>query len=276
VPGFRVQYLWIVGRREAPLATPRLSRTEAVVLRRHDLGEADRIVTLYTLHQGKVRAIAKGVRRPTSRLGGHLELFTRSHVMLARGRNLEIITQVDTIEPYMGLRSDLWRAGLAYYVAELVDRMTEEHAENAALYELLTRTLERIATGRRPDHAMHLFEIQALGLLGFRPELTVCVRCRETLEPVENGFSFSAGGIVCPICRARETGARAVSANALKVMRLYQNGAWATLDRLRVDVALGEDLDQTLRLYVQYIAETQLKSASFVAALRREGLVGQM
>jgi DNA repair protein RecO (recombination protein O) len=257
------------------LAPPHLSRTEAVVLRRHDLGEADRIVTLYTLHQGKVRAIAKGVRRPTSRLGGHLELFTRSHVMLARGRNLEIITQVDTIEPYMGLRADLWRAGLAYYVAELVDRMTEEHSENAALYDLLTRTLDRLASGRRPDHAMHLFEVQALGLLGFRPEFTVCVRCREPLEPIDNGFSFSAGGAVCQLCRARETGSRGLSPNALKVFRLYQNGDWATLDRLRVDVTLGEEIDQTLRLYVQYIAETQLKSAGFVASLRREGLVSR-
>ena len=119
----------------------------------------------------------------------------------------------------------------------------------------------------------HHFELQALGLLGFRPELSVCVRCREPLEPIDNGFSLNAGGAVCQTCRARETGARHLSPNALKILRLYQSGEWSTLDRLRVDAALTEEIDLTLRLYVQYIAETQLKSSGFMASLRREGLV---
>ena len=256
------------------MALARLTRTEAVVLRRHDLGEADRIVTLYTQHLGKVKAVAKGVRRPTSRLGGHLELFKRSQIMLARGRNLQVITQVETIEPFLGLREDLWRAGQAYCVAELVDRLTEEHAENQALFDRLTQSLGRIATGRRPDHAAHLFEIQALGLLGYRPELGVCVRCREPLQPADNAFSPNAGGVICPTCRPSDPSGRPLSANALKVLRLYQRDDWPTVDRLRVDSELGEELEQLLRTYLQYIAEAQLKSARFVATLRRDGLVG--
>jgi DNA repair protein RecO (recombination protein O) len=244
-----------------------------VVLRRHDLGETDRIVTLYTAHLGKVKAVAKGVRRPTSKLGGHLELFTRSQLMLARGRNLDVITQVETIDAYRGLRDDLWRAGLAYYAAELVDRLTEERAENEALYTLLTTTLGRIADSRRPDHATHVFELGALSVLGFHPELAVCAACRAPLQPIENGFSSAAGGVVCATCRPHEAAARRLSANALKMLRLYLNGSWPTIERVKLEEGLVEEIDQLLRAHVQYIAESQLKSAGFVAALRREGLV---
>lgn len=254
------------------MVSPRLSRTEAVVLRRHDLGETDRIVTLYTAHLGKVKAVAKGVRRPTSKLGGHLELFTRSQIMLAKGRNLDVITQVETIDAYHGLRDDLWRAGLAYYVAELTDRLTEERSENEALYTLLTTTFGRISSSRRPDHAIHAFELGALSVLGFHPELAVCAICRESLQPIENGFSSSAGGAVCASCRPHEPNARRLSANALKMLRLYLNGGWPTIERVKLDEGLVEEIDQVLRTHVQYVAESQLKSAGFVAALRREGL----
>lgn len=254
------------------MAPPHLLRTEAVVLRRHDLGETDRVVTLYSAHYGKLKAIAKGVRRPTSKLGGHLELFTRSQVMLARGRSFEVITQVETVDAYRGLRDNLWRAGLAYYVAELVDRLTEEHAENPALYALLTTTLARIADSRRPDSAAHVFELQALSLLGYHPEVSVCAICREPLQPLENGFSSPAGGAVCATCRPHEPSARRLSANALKMLRAYLNGSWPTIERIKLDEGLVEEVDDVLRRHVQYVGESQFKSAGFVAALRREGL----
>lgn len=254
------------------MASSHLVRTEAVVLRRHDLGEADRIVTLYSGHYGKVRAVAKGVRRPTSKLGGHLELFTHVQVMLARGRNLDVITQVETLSSFLGLREDLWRAGHAYYVAELLDRMTEEHAENAALYRLLVTTLQRVATAQRPERAAQLFEVQALDLLGYRPELRRCVRCRGALQPDSIAFSAGDGGVLCESCRPSGPLARALSANALKVLRLYQDGDWETVNRLRLGDDLRSEVEQMLSDYVQYVAESQLKSITFVAALRRQGL----
>jgi DNA repair protein RecO (recombination protein O) len=254
------------------VAPPHVVRTEAVVLRRHDLGEADRIITLYTSHAGKVRAVAKGVRRPTSRLGGHLELFTHSRLMLARGRNLDLITQVETVDPFIGLREDLWRAGLAYYVAELVDRLTEDRAENQALFQLLVTTLGRIATERRASLALNHFELQMLSLLGYRPELRVCVGCRKPLEPIDNSFSLSSGGVLCPECSNLDPMARRLSANALKVLRLHLADDWTTANRLRIDATLADELEQTIRAYGQFIAETQLKSADFVATLRRDGI----
>lgn len=256
------------------MALPHLTRTEAVVLRRHDLGEADRIVTLYSAHVGKLRAVAKGVRRPTSKLGGHLELFTRSQVLLARGRNLDIITQAETVSAFLGLREDLWRAGHAYYVAELLDRLTEEHSENHALYQLLVATLDRVARARRPDQAVRLFEMRALELLGFRPELRRCVVCRGPLEAEQLAFSPSDGGLICRSCQLSRPTARCLSPNAVKVLRLYQEDAWEMVSRLRLADDLGSELEQVLREQIQFAADVQLKSAAFVSSLRQQGISG--
>ena len=116
----------------------RVYRTEAVVLRHSDFAEADRLLTVYTPYLGKVRLLAKGIRKPRSRKAGHLELFTRTQLLVARGRNLDIITQAQTLEPYLALRQDLWRMSHAYYVGELVDCFGEEQAENHTLYRILS------------------------------------------------------------------------------------------------------------------------------------------
>jgi DNA repair protein RecO (recombination protein O) len=254
------------------MASPRLLRTDAVVLRRHDLGETDRIVTLYTSAYGKLRAVAKGIRRPTSKLGGHLELFTHSRLMLARGRNLDVITQVETVSSFLGLREDLWRTGLAYYVAELIDRLTEERAENPALFDLLIATFERLASARRPDQVVRLFEMQAVGLLGYRPELRDCVLCRKPLEPVGNAFSIPNGGVLCSICRTADPQATPLTTNGLKVLRLYQEGNWNLASRLHLSPELVSELEHVCTGYATSVADSQLKSANFVASLRREGL----
>jgi DNA repair protein RecO (recombination protein O) len=244
------------------------------VLRRHDFGEADRLLTLYSAHAGKIRAIAKGVRRPTSRLGGHLELFTHSSIMIARGRNLDIITQVDPINLFTNLREDLWRTGLGYYASELVDRLTEEHGENSAVFSALVTAFNRISEGDRPVDALRAFEAQALAHLGYRPELRVCVRCRQALQPVQNAFSPSSGGVLCQDCLGADPLARPITVNALKVLRLCLDDDWATIARLRLDNKLNTEIEQTLRAYTQFVAESRLKSADFVETLRRDGVTG--
>jgi DNA repair protein RecO (recombination protein O) len=240
------------------------------VLRRHDFGEADRIITLYTENLGKVRAIAKGVRRPTSRLGGHLELFSRIQIMLARGRNLETVTQVDTIDPFVGIRDDLWRTSLAYYVAELLDRLTEEHSENRVLFRAAVSAFGRIATSDRPSEALHHFEVHALDVLGFRPELKVCVRCRQSLRPEGNAFSAVSGGILCADCRGVDPVAPDISANAIRMLRLYLADDWSTTSRLRIDAVLADEVASILRAYTYSVAESTLKSDRFIQELRRD------
>jgi hypothetical protein len=126
---------------------PHSFRAEALVLRHSDWGEADRLLTLFTRELGKVRAIAKGVRKIRSRKAGHLEPFTRVSLQLARGRDLLIVTQAETVDAYLPLGESLVLTGYASYVIELLDRFTYEEGENRALYSLLTDTLARLAAG---------------------------------------------------------------------------------------------------------------------------------
>lgn len=250
------------------MARPRLYRTEAVILKRVDFGEADKIITFYTPHLGKLRAIAKGVRRPVSKLGGHVELFTHSHMLLAKGRNLDIVTQSETIHSYIGLRNDLTRVALACYAAEMLDRLTEEGAENYAMFELLVETLDRLAVAREPEMALRVFEVRLLGHAGFRPELHRCLGCQATVGPDGNFFSALAGGILCPRCGSIDPSAHPLSANAFKLLRLLQGGDYALASRLRLSGDLRGELEGLLQGYTHYVLERELKSGAILRSLR--------
>src|SRR5215216_2252738 len=121
--------------------TPRIYKTEVVVLRQRKLGEADKILTLFSADEGKFDAVAKGVRRPGSRKAGHVEVLTHASLMIAHGRNLDIITQAQAVETYLPLRDDMPRLAAGLYVAELVDRFTGERIESYPVFRLLTETL---------------------------------------------------------------------------------------------------------------------------------------
>ena len=156
------------------MSRPRTYRTEAVVLRQTTLGEADRILTLYTPDAGKVRAVAKGVRRQKSRLRGHLELLTRVSVSISTGRSLDIVAEAQTIEAFRKVTEDLERLTRGLYIAELTDGFTVEHSSNEPVYRLLVETLERLSTTDRPTLLTRRFEALLLGYSGFGPELYGC------------------------------------------------------------------------------------------------------
>jgi len=112
-------------------------RTEGIILRRRDFGESDRILVVFTKKLGRISGIAKGARKPSSKISGHLELFSRASFLVSRGRNLQLITQAETLQSYDHLREDLSGIGLGSYVVELVDAVTTEGGSNVKLYELL-------------------------------------------------------------------------------------------------------------------------------------------
>src|SRR4030043_1786659 len=161
------------------MPAPRVYKTEAIVLRQRKLGEADKIVTLFTPNYGKLEAVAKGVRRPKSRLAGHLEVLTYTSAMLAQGRNLDVVTQAQAIESFAPLREDLDRLSRALYAAELVDRFSPEGAESFHIFQLLLTTLRRLAGDAGGDIALRHFEMELLHLAGFPPQVQHCLGRRE-------------------------------------------------------------------------------------------------
>ncbi len=183
------------------MADLRSLRAEAVVLQHSDFGEADRLLTLYTREHGKVRAIVKGARKIASRKAGHLEPFTRVRLQLARGRDLMIVTQAETVEAYPALREDLTLTGYAAYVLELLDRFVpDEQIAVPSLYRLLTETLSRLATESIPWLTVRSYEMRLLDLLGFRPQLFECANCGKEIVAEAQFFSAALGGAVCPNC----------------------------------------------------------------------------
>lgn len=247
------------GQREERHAA-RLYRCEAIVLGRMDFGEADRILTLYSRQHGKLRVIAKGARRPLSRLGPHLEYFHRSTLMLARGRELDVVTGAETADAHLEIRGSLDAYGHASHMAEILGRLTEDRQENVAVYDLLASSLRLLADGVDPFHVTRHYELVLLNLLGFRPELYQCVECQAKLPPASHAFVSAAGGFVCGDCRARAPGARMVSVDAQKYLRALDRGGLAAAIRLEVSQPLRDELEGLLGDYLRQIAERELGS----------------
>jgi DNA repair protein RecO (recombination protein O) len=252
------------------VARSRLYRTPAIILKRMDLGEADRIVTLYTRDVGKVRAVAKGVRRTVSRSAGHLEPFTLSDVLFAVGRELDVISQADTLEAFRTIREDLELTTHAYYLAEVVDLLTEDHLENRAVFDTLLDGLRTLGSAADARLVVIVFHLKLLDALGFRPELRECVSCRATIEPERNHFSALLGGVLCPACGPREPTARAIGTSALKLMRFLQltEGRHAVL----VPAHVGREAEALLRDYAEHIIERRLRSPALIARVQEASL----
>lgn len=252
------------------MTAPRVYQTEAIIIKRTKLGEADRILTLYTPQLGKLKAVAKGTRRPQSKLGGHVELLTHSRLMLARGRNLDIVTQAQTINNFLPIKDSLERISFALYIAELVDCFTGEHIEDRQLFDLLLDTLHELSQAKNSEVILRYFELRLLDNLGYRPQLKECTECSLPLRPEANFFSPSLGGVLCPDCGYHEPTARPLSLNALKVLRLWQDCSYVTAKRVRLNPELASELEQVMREYIKYLLERQLKSTAWLDKLKRE------
>ena len=251
---------------------PRVFSTPAIVLHQRKLGDADKIVTLYTANRGKLDAVAKGVRRSRSKLAGHVEPLSHANFQLAQGKNLDIVTQVETIEPFAEIRDDLDRLSRALYACELLDRFTEPHQEHFDLYRLLLDTLRRIGSLDDIDTPVRYFEMALLDVLGYRPELDECVTCRESLRPVTNYWTAGGGGVVCPNCRRDEASVRPISVNAVKLLRLLLHASWPDAARVTVDSELAVELERAMLEYVRWALDRDVRSAAFIDAVRRPRL----
>jgi DNA repair protein RecO (recombination protein O) len=243
-------------------------RTEGIVLRHSDFGEADRLLTVFTRRLGKVRVIAKGVRKAKSRKAGHVQPFSRVQMQLARGRDLWILTQAEASEVYPALREDLVLLGHAAYVVELLDRFTYEEGEHRALYDLLTRTLTRINRGDPPEFAARYYEMRLLDQVGFRPRLFVCAQCDAEVQPEDQYFSAPQGGVLCPQCGVHEPRSRPISMDALKYLRHLQRSSYREALRAKIPPATAREMESLMQYYITYNLERGLNAPAFLRRVR--------
>ena len=249
---------------------PRNYSTEAVVIRKTKLGEADSILTLYTPRLGKIQGFAKSLRKPRSKLAGHLELLTYSLVSFARGKNLDTITGSQTINTFLPLKSDLWLTSCALYATELVNQFTVDHVENYPLFQLLKETMEQLCEASNKELILRYFELHLLSRVGYQPQLQQCVSCHTPLQPTTNSFCPSAGGMLCPRCSPEQPLSYPLSVNAQKVLRLLQSSDYDTANRLKIDPELSHELEKVMSHYLKYLLERDVKSAAWLETLREQ------
>jgi DNA repair protein RecO (recombination protein O) len=244
-------------------------RVHAIILRHANWGEADRLVTLYTREQGKMRAIAKGARKITSRKAGHLEPFTQVKLQLARGRDLFIVTQADTLDAYQPLRENLVLTGYASYLVELLDRFVyEEGSANPTLFRLLADSLKRLADGEDTWLAVRYYEIRLLDFLGFRPQLLECANCGREIKAEDQFFSFSLGGVVCPRCGQGLPHLKTISVETLKYLRHFQRSSYGEAARARPSAEVRAETENLMQAYFTYLLERELNSPGFLKSVR--------
>jgi DNA repair protein RecO (recombination protein O) len=249
---------------------PRVYQTPAIVLRQRKLGDADKVVTLYGANVGKVDVVAKGVRRTTSKLAGHVEPLNHGSFVLAHGRNLDVLTQAQTIESFQPLHQDLDRLSRALYAAELVERCTEERVESFAIYRLLLDTLRRVSSSEGDiDMALRFLEMMLLEQLGYRPELGCCVMCSGDVNAANATWAAGVGGVICENCRPVDTPVRALSPNGLRILRLLLDGNGRAVMALQVDRDLMFELEAALREAFHYALDREIRSAQFIDAVRK-------
>jgi DNA repair protein RecO (recombination protein O) len=238
-----------------------LYRDEAIVLRTHKLGEADRIITLLTREQGLVRAVAKGVRRTTSRWGSRLEPFTHVDLQLAEGRSLDVITQAETRAAYaaqLGLDYDCYTAGTV--MLETAQQVVLEEREPAVQqFGLLLGGLRAMASGeRRPGHVLDAYLLRALAIAGYAPSFTDCAHCGR--PGPHRWFNPGMGGVLCATCRV--PGSATPAAETLALLGALLSGDWPVVED--ADPRHVREANGLVAAFVQWHLERGLRSLAYV------------
>lgn len=235
-------------------------RDQGIVLRTYKLGETDRIVHLLTQGRGKVRAVAKGVRRPGSRFGGRLEPFGHVDLQLYEGRNLDVINQAELIASHHHVREDFARSAAANVMAEITDVVAQEGERDNALFLLLRAALQAL-DACPPDPAIFAdaYMIRVASLVGFHVFTDACAICR---KPGPHAFlSVTRGGTLCADCAP--AGTKAVSPGVIAIVGLLASREWASLPAAATSAGVGP-ASTFVKKFVEHHLDRQLRSWSLL------------
>ena len=244
------------------------------MLESKSLGEANLMVTVLTSEDGKLRAVARGARKTTSKLVGHLEPLTRVEMLLNRGAGFHYVSQVQVLDSFLPLKAGLGGLTRGLYLAELASWYAVEEAPGTSIYNLLLDGLRVLPDCDNPEVVLRCFEMQLLKVSGFMPELYSCVDCAEELLPRNHQFSPEAGGVLCNQCRPTNVVVRPLSLDALKVLRFLSNTNLSDSDRLRLDGSLSEEVNRLLSLLLSYWPDNEIRSRRFMDHVQVSALTG--
>ncbi|MBI5816107.1 MAG: DNA repair protein RecO [Nitrospinae bacterium] len=246
-----------------------LHESTAVTIKSIRLGEADRIVTLFTERYGKIKAVAKGALKPKSRFGGRLEPFVHGRIIFYGKEKAELfqLNTFDVIEPFLPIRDDLDKMSHAFVSAELCDYCQKERDVNREGLRMLLgfwRALSAESNGARQDLLLRLFEFKYLSLIGFMPRLSHCVNCGKEPAQAAAGFNARKGGVVCADCVKSDNGAIRVSLGSVKLLGKSLETPMEKLSRLAAGPALMDDVERMVHEMVETHVRRRMKSERFL------------
>ena len=247
-----------------------LERTEAVVIGRRPLGEADRLVTFYTREFGRLTGVAKGARRPRSRFGGACELFTQGQLLFFETERSALvrIDHFDILHPFLAVREQLERLGQGAWVVECLAWLTAERDPHAALYGLLIRTLKALEKTARPARARLAFALRAVDLLGHRLRLDRCLGCGGSPGAAPR-LDFTAGGLLCGACVAVAGDSLPLSGRAVATLRRLRRLRWEELLATPLSRIVEAEIASALEAQAVRLIGHPLLTVRFLAQTRR-------
>lgn len=245
-----------------------LVKTVAITLKSRKWGDADRIVTLYAKHLGKIRAVARGARRLKSRMGAALEPLTICDLNLFEksGDSLYRVSQVDLVEPFIRFREDLTLMAAAARMTNVVGAVTPDGDPDPQLFDTLEQGLRSLVTSDDPAFTALLFQIRLLGLTGFRPQTDQCAACGKTRVILEPQFSPASGGLVCATCAGRQRfPCLPLSRGSLAFLQQALRLAPTIVTRLKATGQVRCEVEDAIEGYVTVVAGRHIPPVNFLA-----------
>lgn len=240
-------------------------KTEGIIIKKSNYKEADLLLRVFTPHFGKITVIAKGARKIKSKLAGNLEMFCHNQFMFAEGKIFDVVCSVDAKERHLFLRENLNKLSQAYYLAELVDKLLPEGEPNPKLYGEFLKAINFILIDR--ILAVRAFEIKTFRILGFGPEVDLCVNCHTGLEKNHCSLSYNFGGVLCNSCAGKDISAYPVSDNSIKLFRMIIAFDNEVIMRVSQLDSLLSEIKTFNEKYIDKILQRSLKSRNFISKL---------
>jgi DNA repair protein RecO (recombination protein O) len=248
----------------------RYYKTTGVVLKHSPLGEADRLLTVYTTNMGKLKLVGKGVRRTKSKLGGHLDLLSHCQLEVSKGRDLDNINSASSINSFQLLRENLTKTAAAFYCLDLVDSLTPENEPDYNIFLALVSTLEKMLNTENPLIIWH-FSFKILYLTGYLPELYNCGNCQKKIQPNKHAFNPILGGVVCDNCSTKlennlqvNKDSFGISINTIKILRYFGTHTLENIINLNVETSILTEIQKALLAQITVAVEKNLKSTLFL------------
>ena len=243
----------------------KIIQTEAIALKVYDFGDADRIFIFLTPGQGIIKIVAKGIRKPKSKMGGHIDVLSKINAYISLNDNLSNLSQVETIENYKFIKEDLTLISVGFYLLELSEKFSVENDPNNDIYYLLSMTLDKIDKSVNLDLLMRWFELNLLSLSGFLPDLYNCQISGETLPEGDHLFSSINGGLVESKFSTETDNYIYVDKNSIKAMRFLINNEWDKVSSSKFSVKNLEKIKEVTKKYIQTITQSSINSEKFLS-----------